>query len=121
MIVEIGGEEVEYTQTEVNDGTVERDQERLDNLEEYGCELTNAQIERGDCDVEIYEEDLYEEEFDEEEQGVLDDSIIIFEISNEDELEELEFDDLNEEEIEDLEKQMEIDAKEIEILSLIHI
>ena len=116
VIVEIGGEEVEYTQTEVNDGTVERDQERLDNLEEYGCELTNAQIERGDCDVEIYEEDLYEEEFDEEEQGVLDDSIIIFEISDDDELEELEFEDLNEEEIEDLERQMEIDDKELELL-----
>ena len=116
VIVEIGGEEVEYTQTEVNDGTVERDQERLDNLEEYGCELTNAQIERGDCDVEIYEEDIYEEEFSEEEQGVLDDSIIIFEISDENELEELEFEDLNEEEIEDLEKQMEIDDKELELL-----
>ena len=53
VIVEIDGEELEYTQIEVDDGTVERDIERNNNLEEFGCDMTDAQIERGDCDIEI--------------------------------------------------------------------
>ena len=95
VIVEIDGEELEYTQTEVDDGTVERDMERSDNLDEYGCELTDEQIARGDCDIEIFEEEIYEEE-------------IIY------------IEDLTEEEIEVLEEIIELEAeileKELELI-----
>ncbi len=64
VIVEIDGEELEYTQLEVDDGTVERDIERSNNLLEYGCELTNAQIERGDCDIETDKKEIYIEDTD---------------------------------------------------------
>ena len=56
VIVKIGGEEVEYTQEELDDGTVERDIERQDNEDKYGCYMTNAQIDRGDCDIPKEEE-----------------------------------------------------------------
>ncbi len=120
VIVEIDGEELEYTQTEVDDGTVSRDIERSSNLEEYGCELTDIQIMRGDCDENLIDEDeiiyINDEEIYDDEQGVLDDGIIIFEISDDDEFEELEIIELTEEEILELEKEMEIEAKELEIL-----
>jgi len=116
------GTEAEYEEYEVEDGTVERDNERAANLEDYGCELTNAQIERGDCGVEIYEEEIYEEEIYEEEiyedegEELLDDGIIILEIPDDDDFEELEFIELTEEEILEIEKEIEIEAKELEIL-----
>lgn len=50
VIVKIDGEEVEYTQAELEDGTIDRDKERAENENLYGCYMTNAQIERGDCD-----------------------------------------------------------------------
>ena len=56
VIVKIGGEEVEYTQSEVDDGTVDRDIERQENEDKYGCFMTNAQIDRGDCDIPKEEE-----------------------------------------------------------------
>jgi len=49
--VKVEGVDKTYTQADVNDGTIERDQERIDNEKEYGCFMTNAQIERGDCDI----------------------------------------------------------------------
>ena len=49
--VKIEGVDKTYTQADVNDGTIERDQERIDNEVEFGCFMTNAQIERGDCDI----------------------------------------------------------------------
>jgi hypothetical protein len=56
--VKVEGVDKTYTQADVNDGTIERDQERVDNEKEYGCFMTNAQIERGDCDIpEPVEED----------------------------------------------------------------
>ena len=56
--VKVEGVDKTYTQADVNDGTIERDQERVDNEKEYGCFMTNAQIERGDCDIpEPIEED----------------------------------------------------------------
>ena len=65
------GEEAEYQQHEIDDGTVERDNERKKNYEIYGVELTDEQIERGDLeqyDIEIIEEEdmgeLGEEFFD---------------------------------------------------------
>ena len=54
------GEEAEYQQHEIDDGTVERDNERKKNYEIYGVELTDEQIERGDLeqyDIEIIEEE----------------------------------------------------------------
>ena len=56
VIVKIGGEEVEYTQSELDDGTVNRDIERQENEDKYGCYMTNAQIDRGDCDIPKEEE-----------------------------------------------------------------
>ena len=57
--VKVEGVDKTYTQADVNDGTIERDQERIDNEKEYGCFITNAQIERGDCDIpEPIEEDI---------------------------------------------------------------
>ena len=113
VIVEIDGEELEYTQTEVDDGTVERDIERISNLEEYGCELTDAQIERGDCDVEIYEEEYEEEIYEEYEEGeeLFDDGIVVLEMADDDEIEELEVIELTDEELLELEKEIEIEAK----------
>ena len=35
----------------IRDRTIERDQERIDNENKFGCFMTNAQIERGDCDI----------------------------------------------------------------------
>jgi hypothetical protein len=51
IIVDIVVEGVDktYTQADVNDGTIERDQERIDNEAAYGCFMTDAQIDRGDC------------------------------------------------------------------------
>ena len=52
----IEGVDKTYTQADVNDGTTSRDQERADNENMFGCFMTNAQIDRGDCE---YEEDDY--------------------------------------------------------------
>ena len=47
-----GSEAVLMTKTEIEDGTVvERDNERKANEEKFGCYMTDAQIERGDCDI----------------------------------------------------------------------
>ncbi len=57
--VKVEGVDKTYTQADVNDGTIERDQERIDNEAKFGCFMTNAQIERGDCDIpELVEEDI---------------------------------------------------------------
>src|SRR6056300_280833 len=47
----VEGVDKTYTQADVNDGTLDRDQERIDNENKFGCFMTNAQIERGDCDI----------------------------------------------------------------------
>ena len=128
VIVEIDGEELEYTQIELDDGTVERDIQRSSNLAEFGCYLTDEAIERGDCEENLIDEDeiIYEDDEDylseeeeiyDNEQGVLDDSIIILEISDDDEFEELEDIELTEEEILEIEKEMEIEAKELELIN----
>jgi hypothetical protein len=57
--VKVEGVDKTYTQADVNDGTIERDQERIDNENKFGCFMTNAQIERGDCNIpEPIEEDI---------------------------------------------------------------
>jgi hypothetical protein len=65
--VKVEGVDKTYTQADVNDGTIERDQERVDNEAKFGCFMTNAQIERGDCviiieEVEVFEDDIIEED-----------------------------------------------------------
>lgn len=110
VIVEIDGEEVEYSQVEVEDGTVDRDKERAKNEDLYGCSLTDAQLERGDdCNGSVIVIDDEKIEFVEDGNE--------FETS-EDSLEgedlELENDpDLSDQEILDLEKEEEI-LKELE-------
>ena len=104
----IGDEEVTYTEKEQNDGTIERDQERANNENLYGCYITDSALERGDCDFteEVIDEEEIGEEFFED-----DDMVLIVA----DEYEDEEFIELTEEEYEELEKQMEIDAKALEL------
>ena len=102
----IGDEEVTYTEKEQNDGTIERDQERAKNEELYGVALTDEQIERGDLELYDIEKGEIGEEFFED-----DDMVLIVA----DEYEDEEFIELTEEEILELEKQMEIDAKALEL------
>ena len=108
--VKVEGVDKTYTQADVNDGTVERDQERIDNEKEYGCFMTNAQIERGDCDileeevVEKKEEEVIIKE-DEKEQPdtkeiISDDDVVVPEVVVEDKDEDF-FDEPKEEVIED--------------------
>ena len=110
----IGDEEVTYTEKEQNDGTIERDQERANNEDLYGCYITDAALERGDCDFteEVIDEEEIGEEFFED-----DDMVLIVA----DEYEDEEFIELTEEEYEELEKQMEIDAKALELTEEIEI
>jgi hypothetical protein len=55
----VEGVDKTYTQADVNDGTLDRDKERVANEEKFGCFMTNAQIERGDCAIpEPIEEDI---------------------------------------------------------------
>ena len=65
VVILDNGEEAEYEQHEIDDGTVERDNQRKKNLEIYGVELTDEQIERGDLeqyDIEIIDdEDMVED------------------------------------------------------------
>jgi len=62
------------------------------------------------------ERDEIFEEGTEGSEELLDDGVIILEISDDDDFEELEFIELTEEEILEIEKEMEIEAKELEIL-----
>ena len=41
----------DYTPSAVADGTVDRDNQRAANEAAYGCYMTDAQIDRGDCDI----------------------------------------------------------------------
>jgi len=104
VIVKIGGEEVEYTQKEVDDGTVKRDIERQENEDKYGCYMTNAQIERGDCEIkEEPKEEIVEEEKKEEviivedepkepdtKEELSDDDVVVPEVVIEDEVKDIE-------------------------------
>ena len=89
------GTVAEYKEYEVEDGTVERDNERKLNEEMFGCYMTDAQIERGDCDIpeEETEEEVIikddEEEYDTKGELPEDDDVVL-ELELEDEVEELE-------------------------------
>jgi predicted nucleic acid-binding protein len=112
-IVMDDGTVAEYTESEVEDGTVERDNERAKNEELYGVALTDEQVARGDLDnydieiIEIEEEDMGEigEEFF--------DDVDIPEFVEDEPIEE-EYIELTEEEVEELEREMERDVKKLE-------
>ena len=112
IVILDNGEEAEYEEYEIEDGTVERDNERKKNFELYGVELTDEQIERGDLE-------LYDIEATEEEGFFSEDDDLVFDM--EEEFSDEEFNELNEEEIIELEKQMEIDAKALELEDTIEI
>ena len=84
VIVMDDGSEAEYTQDQVKQGDVERDNERKSNEDKWGCYVTNVALERGDCEEynialynstttttipEIIEEEVIEEE-------IIDDKIV---------------------------------------------
>ena len=128
VIVMEDGSEGEYTQVDVNDGTVERDNQRAANVELYGCYVTDEAIERGDCgNIEIYEE-----ETDADGEFPTDD-VLVLEVADDDEdfepetyPEEIVYEvydedegwvEVSEEEFEEiLEFEAEKDAKELEVL-----
>ena len=60
------GEIVQYSQREIDDGTLERDQQRQNNLEIYGVELTDEQLQRDYSQDELQnmESEIGEEFFD---------------------------------------------------------
>jgi hypothetical protein len=63
----VEGVDKTYTQADVNDGTLDRDKERVANEEKFGCFMTDAQIERGDCAIsEPIEEDIKDDIIEEE-------------------------------------------------------
>ena len=121
VIVEINGEEVEYTQAEVDDGTLDRDIERQSNEDEWGCYVTNIALERGDCPA--YNDSLKQEEEKEEviieikdeeitdtETELPDDDVVVLEVESDDEIE-----DIKDEVVEEIvEEEINIDVKELE-------
>ena len=113
-LILIGDVEVEFTEDEIADGTVEREKERQKNLDFFGCEATDAQVERGDCgDVDILENTEMDE-------NVETDTFDLEELSDE-ELEELELQaqedaEIMQEELEKIEKEIEDEIrKELEM------
>ena len=105
-----------YSQSDIDDGTVERDNERQTNEELYGCYITNVALERGDCDIpeEIIEEVIIiidDEEYDTEGEFYDDDDMVL---EMDDDYEDEEFIELTEEEILELEKQMELEVELLE-------
>ena len=121
VIVKINGEEVEYTQEELNDGTIDRDIERQANEDKWGCYVTNIALERGDCPA--YNDSLKQEE--EKEEVIIeikdeeitdtktelpDDDIVVLEVESDDEIKDIE--DKVVEEI--VEEEINIDVKELE-------
>ena len=117
VVVNEDGSTSEYNQTEVEDGTVDRDNQRKANEDKYGCYMTDAQIERGDCDIPEEKEEVIEEEVVEEkeeeviikedekeqpdtEEVISDDDVVVPEVVVEDKDEDP-IDELEEEVIED--------------------
>ena len=129
VIVDIVVEGVDktYTQADVNDGTIERDQERIDNEQDFGCFMTDAQIERGDCDIPEEEPEqeviivVDEEEPDTEEELPKDDNVVsdVVDKDEDKDIEPIKEDEFIKEEIEiDIEKIEEEFQIELEIIEL---
>ena len=98
------GSTAEYKPYEVEDGTVDRDNQRKANEDKYGCYMTDAQIERGDCDI------VEEDEKPNTETELPDDDVVVLEVVVEDEVKEPE--PIKEEDI--VEEEVKIDVKELE-------
>jgi len=121
VIVEINGEEVEYTQKELNDGTIDRDIERQDNEDEWGCYVTDIALERGDCPAyndflkqeEEKEEviiEIEDEEITDTETELPDDDVVVLEVESDDEIK-----DIEDEVVEEIvEEEIKIDVKQLE-------
>ena len=91
IVVNDDGSESQYTETEVEDGTVKRDEERKENEKLYGCYMTNAQIERGDCDIPEEKEEetiiiIEDEKRDDTEEELFDDDDLVLEVDLDDEI-----------------------------------
>jgi len=121
--VKVEGVDKTYTQADVNDGTVDRDKERVANQDKYGCYMTDAQIERGDCN--IPEEEPKEEVIivvDDTKEELSNDDDMVLEVELQDEVEELEpikEEDTPKEEVKiDVEKLEEEFAIEEEVIEL---
>ena len=107
-VVVIGGEEVEYTEAQVQDGNIDRDLQRDKNQDLYGCSLTDAQLARGDdCDGVVITEIITVDEFDE-----MDDFVDDVNVLSDEEIEELERQ--AQEEAERMQQELEELEKEIE-------
>ena len=102
--IKVKGVDKTYTQADVNDGTIDRDKERVANQDKYGCYMTDAQIERGDCDI------VEEDEKPNTETELPDDDVVVLEVVVEDEVKEPE--PIKEEDI--VEEEIKIDVKELE-------
>jgi len=94
------GTEAEYTQDQIAQGDVERDNERKANEEKWGCYVTNIALERGDC--EAYNEAIAEPEEEIIEEEVIDDKIIEEEIKDEEIVEEIIEDDTTDDIVDDI-------------------
>jgi hypothetical protein len=108
------GSKAEYETYEVEDGTVDRDNQRKANEGKFGCYMTDAQIERGDC--KLPEEEPKEEviivvdEKRDTKEELPDDDVVVPELESKDEVKEPE--PIKEEDI--IEEEFEIDVKELE-------
>ena len=113
-LILIGDVEVEFTEDEIADGTVAREKERLKNLDFFGCEATDAQVERGDCgDVDILENTQRDENL---ETDTFDSEDLSDEELKELELQAQEDAEIMQEEIEKIEKEIEDEIrKELEM------
>jgi hypothetical protein len=100
------GSTAEYETYEVEDGTVDRDNQRKANEDKYGCYMTDAQIERGDCDI---VEDNEEPKPDTETE-LPDDDVVVLEVEPKDEVEDIE--PIKEEDI--VKEEIKINVKELE-------
>ena len=111
--------EIEEARVKEEEETAIRDEQRKANEEKYGCYMTDAQIERGDCDIPKEEpvEDIKEEpkeeviiEVDDTKEELPNDDVVVLEVVVEDEDKRPEL--IKEEDI--VEEEVKIDVKELE-------
>ena len=100
VVVMDDGTKAEYTEAQIADGTSDRDKERNANEDKWGCYVTNAALERGDCKA--YNESLKTEE------EIVDDIIIVEE--KDEEIIDTKPDIVDEEIVEDELEQIETDS-----------
>jgi hypothetical protein len=98
------GSTAEYKPYEVEDGTVDRDNQRKSNENKFGCYMTDAQIERGDCDI------IIDDEKPDTKTELPDDDVVVLEVEFKDEIKEPE--PIIEEDI--VEEEIKIDVEKLE-------